>query len=88
MRLIATTFDRVLLLSEDRVLTALDPATGRILSSDSVVLKQDPKDAYAVGAVYATGPYVAIERLKPKADSTGTDDEYYYNARPVLLAVS
>jgi outer membrane protein assembly factor BamB len=88
VRLIATTSDRVLLLNENRVLTALDPMTGRILSSDSMLLKQDPKDAYAIGSVYATGPYVAIERLKPRADSTGTDDEYYYNARPVLLAVS
>jgi outer membrane protein assembly factor BamB len=88
VRLIAATAERVLLLSEDRTLIALDPATGRILSSDSVVLKQDPKDAYAVGSVYTDGPYVAIERLKPKADATGTDDEYYYNARPVLLAVS
>jgi len=75
------------MLGADLKLTALDPSTGRILSSDSVALKQD-RDPYVIGPVYASGPYVAIERLKPKADATGTDDEYYYNARPVLLAVS
>lgn len=87
MRLIAATPERVLMLGSDLVLTALDPATGRIVSTDSVALKQD-RDPYAIGSVYAAGPYVAIERLKPKADATGTDDEYYYNARPVLLAMS
>jgi len=87
MRLIATTPERVLLLSESLVLTALDPASGRVISSNSIALKQD-RDPYAIGPVYATGPYVAIERLKPQADPTGADDEYYYNARPVLLAVS
>jgi hypothetical protein len=87
VRVIAANSDRVLLLGRDLRLTALDPATGRILSSDSIALKQD-RDAYAIGSVYAVGPYVAIERLKPKADPTGTDDEYYYNARPVLLAMS
>jgi outer membrane protein assembly factor BamB len=86
MRLIATTPERVLLLSESLVLTALDPASGRVISSNSIALKQD-RDPYAIGPVYATGPYVAIERLKPQADPTGADDEYYYNARPVLLAV-
>jgi outer membrane protein assembly factor BamB len=87
VRLIAATSDRVLLLGGDLRLTALDPATGRILSADSIALKQD-RAPYAIGSVYAAGPYVAIERLKPKADPTGADDEYYYNARPVLLAMS
>jgi hypothetical protein len=87
VRLIATTPQRVLLLSENRILTALDPLTGRVISSESIVLKQD-RDPYAIGPVYAEGPYVAIERLKPRADSTGSDDEYYYNARPILLATS
>jgi hypothetical protein len=87
-QLIAATPERILLLTRQRMLIALDPATGREFSRTSVVLPQDPLRPYAVGRVYANGQYAAIERLVPDADPAGTDDEYYYTSRPILLAAS
>jgi outer membrane protein assembly factor BamB len=87
MRLLATTTDRVLVVSGRLKLTALDPRTGDVISSHSIGLRQD-RAPYVLGTVYTSGPYVAIVRLKPNADASGTDDEYYFTARPVLLAMS
>jgi hypothetical protein len=88
VQIIAATPERVLLLTRARALIAIDPATGAELGRVSAVLDREPKQPYAVGLVYATGPYVAIERLTLNAATAETDDEYYYTNRPVLLAAS
>lgn len=85
---IATVPGRVLLLTQDRTLIALDPADGAELSRTSVLLKQDGTAPYDIGPVYAADRYVAIERHSPGVPSSASDDEFYYTNRPVLLAVS
>lgn len=87
IRVVAATSDRVLVTSGKLRLTALDPVTGTVISSHSIGLRTD-RAPYVIGTVYASGSYLALERLKPKADASATDDEYYYTARPILLAMS
>lgn len=87
-QVIATTPERVLLLTKARTLITLDPATGRELSRASVILDHEPERPYAVGPVFAAGPFVAIERHNVDATPSGTDDQYYYTNRPILLAAS
>ncbi|MEV6970866.1 PQQ-binding-like beta-propeller repeat protein [Hamadaea sp. NPDC051192] len=87
-QIIATTPDRILLLTRARTLIAVDPTTGNELTRISVIMDHDPKQQYAVGPVYASGVYVAIERLTMTAAQAETDDEYYFTNRPVLLAAS
>ncbi|NUT23787.1 MAG: PQQ-binding-like beta-propeller repeat protein [Hamadaea sp.] len=85
-QVIAGTQDRVLLLTRARTLIAVDAATGKELTRVSVIMDHDPKQQYAVGPVYASGAFVAIERLSLAYTQAETDDEYYYTNRPVLLA--
>lgn len=87
-QVIATTPERVLLLTKGRTLITLDPASGREISRVSVILDHEPERPYAVGPVFAAGPFVAIERHNVAAEPSGTDDEYYYTNRPILLAAS
>ncbi|MBB5870722.1 hypothetical protein F4553_004101 [Allocatelliglobosispora scoriae] len=85
---IATVPGRILLLTEDRTLIALDTTDGAELSRSSVLLKQDGDAPYVIGPVYAVGRYVAVERHIPGASSAEGGDKFYYTNRPVLLAVS
>jgi outer membrane protein assembly factor BamB len=85
-QVIAATSDHVLLLTRARTLITVASADGKEISRNSVLFENEPKHPYAVGPVYATGPYVAIERLSPDAATAETDDQYYYSSRPVLLA--
>jgi outer membrane protein assembly factor BamB len=87
-QVIGTTSDRILLLTRARTLIAVNPADGSEITRVSVILEHDPIQKYAVGPVYAAGPYVAIERLSVDYAKAETDDEYYYTNRPVLLAAS
>lgn len=86
-RLIATQPGRVHLLTEEKDLVTLDPATGAERSRFRMTVGRDGI-RWAAGRVYAADGFVAVERLRRPVDPAADDQRYYQAAEPVVLAVS
>lgn len=76
---------RILLLQSDRMLVTLNPVTGGLLLSTSVVMDREPDRPYDVDLWYLSGAYLVLQRSNPDVDSEANDDAYYFTHRPMLL---
>lgn len=86
-RVIAVQPDRVHLLTDANELVTLDPVTGAERSRFPLTVGKDGT-GYAPGAVYASGGYVAVERLRRPVDPDADDQGYFLSAEPVVLAAT
>jgi outer membrane protein assembly factor BamB len=87
-RLLAASTTRVVVLESDGTLVSLDPATGRFKSYASIIMEHERDKPYEVNALYASGRYLALERVNWGVPATASDDEYYYTNRSILLAAT
>ncbi len=85
-RIVAQQAGKLHVITSDRDLVTLDPATGAEQSRFSLVA-QDNR-AFVVGHVYAAGGMVFIERLRPNAKPTDGDVAYYFSNPGVLATGS
>ncbi|MFC7482155.1 PQQ-binding-like beta-propeller repeat protein [Luedemannella flava] len=74
----------VYVITDDRVVARLDPATGARAAVGCAVGPSDRP--WRIGRAYATddGGFLAVERLTGKPETTG-DNGYYWSLRPVAL---
>jgi hypothetical protein len=82
-RIVAVGPAAIYLLSGDRELVVVDPASGLELTRFPLTWPDSPA-AWTPGAVYARDGYVVVERLADPA--AHTDNRYYLGLRPVLIA--
>ncbi|GHJ46399.1 hypothetical protein Cs7R123_37410 [Catellatospora sp. TT07R-123] len=81
--------DRILLVTPDHTLIAVNAESGKELSRSPLDLYyEDPAFPYTLGHVYASGHYLVLERLRPDTPADAPDTLYYPSPRPVLLAAS
>jgi len=77
------------LLTEDRLLITVDPATGEELTRFALSYHREPPELrWRPGYVSARDGFVLVERLAPDAAPQTSDDEYYAVDQPVLLAAT
>src|SRR5690606_38702527 len=83
-RLIAADSAGVYLLTEDRTVLELSPATGHLAA---VGCAGAPDEDWTLGHVYptGTGTYLALERLNRGAPPDADDQAYYFGPRPMAL---
>lgn len=74
----------VYLLTEDRTVLALSPATGHLAA---VGCAAAPNEDWKLGHIYpaGTGTYLALERINKGAAASADDQAYYFGPRPVAL---
>ncbi len=72
----------VYLLTEDRTVLQLSPATGRLVA---VGCAAAPNQNWQLGHVYAAGNYLALERISRGASARDEDLAYYFEPQPVAL---
>ncbi|MGR6322505.1 PQQ-binding-like beta-propeller repeat protein [Micromonospora soli] len=87
VRIIAVEPGRVHLLTVRRDLVTLDPVTGAERSRFALNVGHDGI-GWTPGRAYATGGYVAVERLRERASPDDDDQAYFLMAEPVLLAAT
>ncbi|MBV1855339.1 PQQ-binding-like beta-propeller repeat protein [Catellatospora sp. NEAU-YM18] len=80
--------DRILLVTPEHTLIAVNAETGKELSRSSLDLYYEDPFPYTLGHVYASGHYLVLERLTPDTAADSPDTVYYASPRPVLLAAS
>ncbi|MDI1466250.1 PQQ-binding-like beta-propeller repeat protein [Catellatospora sp. KI3] len=80
--------DRVLLVTPEHTLIAVNAETGKELSRSTLDLYYEDPFPYTLGHVYASGNYLVLERLRPDTAPEAPDSTYYPSPRPVLLAAS
>ena len=82
-RLISADSAGVYLITDDRTVLELSPATGHLLAVGCA--SSAPNEGWQLGHVHPTGgPYLALERItneSPRSD----DQQYFYGPRPVAL---
>ncbi|HEX6968754.1 MAG TPA: PQQ-binding-like beta-propeller repeat protein [Micromonosporaceae bacterium] len=83
--LLAAQPGRLHLLTADRELITVDPATGRELSRYPLAHGPAPT-TWTPGLVHAGHGYLAIERLAEPVNPAADDDRYYLDIEAVLLA--
>ena len=82
-RLIAADSAGVYLITDDRTVYELSPATGHLVAVGCA--SSAPNEDWQVGHVYPTGgTYLALERITNASAST-EDRQYFYGPRPVAL---
>jgi outer membrane protein assembly factor BamB len=83
-RLISADSAGVYLLTEDRTVLALSPATGHLAA---VGCAAAPDEDWTLGHIYptGTGTYLALERVNKGAAPGADDQAYYFGPRPVAL---
>jgi outer membrane protein assembly factor BamB len=74
----------VYLLTDDRTVLELSPATGHLVAIGCA--SSAPNEDWKLGHIYptGTGTYLALERIT-KSPVTADDQEYFYGPRPVAL---
>ena len=84
-QLIAADSAGVYLLTEERTVLELSPATGHLVAVGCA--SSEPNEDWKVGHIYPTGSgtYLALERVNKRASLHADDQEYYYGPRPVAL---
>ncbi|MFE9693489.1 PQQ-binding-like beta-propeller repeat protein [Micromonospora sp. NPDC005806] len=87
VRIIAVEPGRVHLLTEQRDLVTLDPATGAERSRFAMNIGHDGV-GWVPGRAYAAGGYLAVERVRERATADDDDQAYFLMAEPVLLAAT
>ncbi|MGW5673145.1 PQQ-binding-like beta-propeller repeat protein, partial [Micromonospora sp. NPDC003776] len=78
---------RIHLLTEQKDLVTLDPATGAQRSRFVLNIGRDGT-GWQLGRAYAAGGYVAVERARERAVPDDDDQAYFLMAEPVLLAAT
>ncbi|WBB78905.1 PQQ-binding-like beta-propeller repeat protein [Micromonospora sp. WMMD882] len=78
---------RVHLLTEEKDLVTLDPATGVLRSRFRLTVGRDGT-GWTPGLAYAADGYLAVERLRTPVDVGADDHRYYPMAEPVVLAAT
>jgi outer membrane protein assembly factor BamB len=83
-QLIAADTAGVYLLTDDRTVLELSPATGRLAG---VGCAAESDQNWQLGHVYpaGTGTYLALERVNRGASSSANDQAYFFGPRPVAL---
>ncbi|SCF30823.1 PQQ-like domain-containing protein [Micromonospora matsumotoense] len=84
---LATEAGRLYVLTERRELITLDPVTGAQRSRFPMTPGRDGI-GWKPGRAYAAGGYVAVERLRERADPADDDQAYFLMAEPVVLAAT
>ncbi|MEU1888467.1 PQQ-binding-like beta-propeller repeat protein [Micromonospora sp. WMMD987] len=87
VRVLATEAGRLYVLTERRELITLDPVTGAQRSRFPMTPGRDGI-GWKPGRAYAAGGYVAVERLRERADPDDDDQAYFLMAEPVVLAAT
>jgi hypothetical protein len=83
-RLIAADSAGVYLITNDRTILDLSPATGHLVAIGCA--SAQPNEEWQIGHIYPTGgTYLALERVTKAAPVQSGDNEYYYGPRPVAL---
>jgi outer membrane protein assembly factor BamB len=84
-QLIAADSAGVYLLTEERTVLELSPATGHLVAVGCA--SSEPNEDWKLGHIYPTGSgtYLALERVNKGASVHAKDQEYYYGPRPVAL---
>lgn len=80
--------DVLYLITQERTLVGIDPASGRELARFTLdrwrnISATTPD--WRPGHVYVKDRYLVVERLHPKGDPADDDDRYYYSLRTVLV---
>lgn len=86
-RILAVQPGRVHLRTTDGDLVTLEAATGAQRSRFRLTYGWDSLD-WSPGFAYASGGYLAVERLAEPVDPAAGDDRYYLAAQPVILAAT
>jgi outer membrane protein assembly factor BamB len=82
-RLISADSAGVYLITNDKTVLELSPATGHLVAIGCV--SAQPNEDWQLGHIYPTGgTYLALERVT-RASVQSNDNEYYYGPRPVAL---
>ncbi|WP_328342369.1 outer membrane protein assembly factor BamB family protein [Micromonospora sp. NBC_00421] len=87
VQILATEAGRLYVLTERRELVTLDPVTGAQRSRFPMTPGRDGI-GWKPGRAYAAGGYVAVERLRERADPDDDDQAYFLMAEPVVLAAT
>ncbi|MFJ6196023.1 PQQ-binding-like beta-propeller repeat protein [Micromonospora sp. NPDC092111] len=87
VRILATEAGRLYVLTEQRELVTLDPVTGAQRSRFPMTVGRDGI-GWKPGLAYASGGYVALERLREAAGPDDDDQGYFLMAEPVVLAAT
>jgi hypothetical protein len=87
VRILATEPGRVYVLTDARELVTLDPVTGAQRSRFVFTVGRDGI-GWKPGLAYASGGYVAVERLREKAVPEDDDQGWFLTAEPVALAAT
>jgi outer membrane protein assembly factor BamB len=82
--LIAADAVGVYLITEDRTVLSLSPATGHLVALGCA--SSAPNESWKIGHIYPTGgSYLALERINTSVSSNAADQQYYFGPRPVAL---
>jgi hypothetical protein len=75
----------VYLLTTDRTVLQLSPATGHLAAIGCASAASDER--WQLGHIYptGTGTYLALERINRDASATADDQAYYFGPRPIAL---
>ncbi|MCI4063078.1 PQQ-binding-like beta-propeller repeat protein [Micromonospora sp. R77] len=87
VRVLATEPGRVYVLTDARELITLDPVTGAQRSRFVLAVGRDGI-GWKPGLAYASGGYVAVERLREQAGPGDDDQGWFLTAEPVTLALT
>ncbi|TBL31644.1 pyrrolo-quinoline quinone [Verrucosispora sp. SN26_14.1] len=87
VRIVAVQPDRVHLLTETNDLITVDPATG-VERSRFVLNVGADGVGWAPGAAYASGGYLALERLRQPPVPEADDQRYFLTSEPLVLAAT
>ncbi|MER5458173.1 PQQ-binding-like beta-propeller repeat protein [Micromonospora sp. NPDC002389] len=87
VRIVAVQPDRVHLISETNDLITVDPATGAERSRFVLNVGADGV-GWTPGAAYASGGYLAVERLRQPPAPDADDQRYFLTSEPLVLAAT